>query len=42
MEVFAHIQEIKLLATLVFGYFCYRSLSKESGEQKYWDVSDDE
>ena len=42
MEVFAHIQEIKLLATLVMGYFCYRSIPKNSGDQKYWDLSDEE
>lgn len=41
MEVFAHIQEIKLLATLVLGYFCYRSLPK-TNTPAYYDLSDSE
>lgn len=28
MDPFAHLQEIKLIATLVLGFFCYRKLNK--------------
>jgi|694.fasta_scaffold141768_2 hypothetical protein len=28
MDPFAYIQEIKLIGTLVLGYFCYRSIKK--------------
>ena len=42
MEMLAHIQEIKLLATLVLGFFCYRSIPQNSDPIKYYDISDEE
>lgn len=32
MDPFAHIQTIKVLATLAIGYFCYRRLKNISQE----------
>ena len=42
MDPFSHFQEIKLLATVVMGYFCYRKMASNSNNSGVWDISEDE
>lgn len=42
MEFLAHLQEIKLLATLTIGYFCYRKISNAPPPCDIDDLSDSE